>query len=81
MGFERELYEFREPAASSSQITEMICILVRSGSVGTPLIVTAMWIPMSATRESFLVVRIVNVITVITVQLDWTTKSLLTISS
>lgn len=52
LGFERERYEFREPIASSSQVQEMVCVLVRAGSVGTPLIVTPMWIPNTATRES-----------------------------
>ena len=52
LGFERELYEFREPIASSSQVREMVCVLVRAGSVGTALIITPMWIPNTATRES-----------------------------
>ena len=52
LGFERELYEFQEPIASSSQVREMVCVAVRAGNVGTALIITPMWIPNSATRES-----------------------------
>ena len=46
------LYEFSEPSSTSSQVTEMICITVRAGSVGTALIVTPQWIPNTATGKS-----------------------------
>lgn len=49
LGFERELYQFSEPTSTSSQVTEMICISVKDGSVGTALIVTPMWVPNTAT--------------------------------
>ena len=52
MGFERELYEFSEPIASSSQVREMVCVSVRAGIVGTALVVTPMWIPNTATGKS-----------------------------
>ena len=55
LGFERELYEFREPIASSSEVREMVCVSVRAGTVGTALIITPMWIPNTATRESKLI--------------------------
>lgn len=49
LGFEREVYEFDEPTSTSSQATEMICILVRDGNVGTALIVSPTWVPNTAT--------------------------------
>ena len=49
LGFELERYEFSEPSATSSQVTEMVCVAVRAGSVGTALIVAPMWIQNSAT--------------------------------
>ena len=52
LGFERELYEFDEPSSTSSQATEMICILVKEGNVGTALIVSPMWVPNTATGMS-----------------------------
>lgn len=52
LGFERDLYEFSEPTATSSQVTEMICVSVKAGSIGTALIITPMWIPNTATGKS-----------------------------
>ena len=71
LGFERELYEFDEPTSTSSQATEMICILVKDGRVGTALIVSPMWVPNTATGMKHAALQIAIVIKY-HVQWGWT---------
>ncbi len=52
IGFERPSYTFSEPSAGSSRVTELVCVSVTRGSVGTRLMVAADWTPGTAFGEN-----------------------------
>ena len=48
LGFQFEEYSFMEPPPGIARIAESICVAVRLGSVGTPLVITPSWTPDTA---------------------------------
>ena len=62
IGFELETYVFAEPPLGQTLRREMICIEVREGEVGTPLVIAPSWRPISATGKCDLFMLAISVV-------------------
>ena len=51
IGFVNERETFTEPTTGVSQSREMICVEVKDGRVGTPLIIVPVWTAGTATGD------------------------------